>query len=151
MGFVNLKTAERLVDLGTDVNHRDQWGYSVLAYAVQRNYHSVIRKLVRRGADHTAQLNGDGSFLHVAAANADVEMLRILANARLAIRDIHQKRRDGLTATDVAKGRTGVGRQWREAFRDFLISVTEIRVFGPEEDLGDSDSDAYEDAVERQL
>ena len=148
--FGKLAIAEQLMEMGAKVNIRDQWGCNALSYAVQRNRHSVIRKLIQRGADHTIQLDEHGTFLHLAATYADLDTVRILIDAKLATRDINQTRKDGLTALDVAKRRARVGHQWREAFRAFLISVTEIRVFGPEEAWGDSDDDVFEEAVEHQ-
>ena len=143
-------TALQLIDMGCRLDLQDKFGYNALSYALMINLHSVTRELVRRGADHTTELAEDGTFLHLAAADADLETLRILTNAKLATRDIYLKRRDGLTAADVARQRKGVGRQWREAFRAFLISVTEIRVFGPEEAWSDSEDDVFEEAVEHQ-
>ena len=134
-----LQTAMHLIALGCQIATQDQWGRNAFSHAITRNLHSVTTKLIELGADHTTELAEEGSFLHLAAADADLETLRILANAKLATRNIHQKRRDGLTATDVARQRKGVSRQWREAFRAFLISVTEIRVFGPEEAWSDSE------------
>ena len=150
IGLRQTQTAVQLINLGCQIGTQDKYGYNALCFAVQLGRHRVIRKLIECGADHTSKLAEAGSFLHLAASYADLETLRILEKARLATRDIHQKRRDGLTATEIARRRKGVGRPWREAFRAFLISVTEIRIFGPEESMSDSDDDVFEEAVERQ-
>ena len=142
--------ATQLIRMGCQVATRDYWGHNALSYSVKENVHPTIRELIQHETDHVTELAEEGSFLHLVAANADLETLRILANAQLATRDIHRKRRDGLTASDVARQRRGIGSQWREAFRAFLISVTEIRVFGPEEAWSDSEDDVFEEAVEHQ-
>ena len=149
--FKKAKVAERLILSGASLSIQAKSSHNALSAAVYGNVHSVILLLVQRGMDHTAEIEGEGTLLHIAAAYADLKTLQILSHARLATRDTHARRRDdGLSAMHVARQHKGVGGEWRQAFRILLSSVTADIVFGPEEPWSDGEDSVFEDAVETQ-
>ena len=126
--FKNRKIASKLISLGANIHLENSEGRNALCYAVLRNCHQILTQLLERGADHTSEITAYRWFLHVVAEFADVETLRLLTKAHLAPRDIQRRRRkDGLTALDVAKARPNVSPEWVEAFQDFLQSVNQER------------------------
>ena len=126
--FENMSVASKLLNLGADIHIQDTSGLNAFCVAIQRNCHSILTKFLIRGADHKENIREHGSFLHLVAEHADVTTLRLLANARLATRDILSKRyKDGLTAVDVAKARSGISPAWTTAFQNFLNSVDQTK------------------------
>ena len=106
-----------------------------------------------------------GSLLHWTAEYADIETFQLLEEARLASRNLQQKRpQDGFTAFDVAKARANTSPGWVEAFQDFMDSVdetrrasrTETRCFptafhSPLIDDSDSEEDIFVEAPEQHV
>ena len=126
--FRDFKMALKLISLGADVHSLPPDGMSGLCDSVLHNNHQITTQLLRHGADHISKIRDYGSFLHLTAEHADVETLQILTSARLMTRDIQGKRRkDGLTALNVAKARSDVGPDWIDAFQAFLKSVDQAK------------------------
>ena len=143
------KIAARLIHIGVDIHHCEPDGSNSLYMATYFNLYSIIRTLLDRGADHMGAVQVPfGPYLHLIAYAADLQTLEILTNA-LAPRDIYLKRRDGMTALDVARARKGVDSSWHDAFNTFIGSVyrsTMVRVV--EED--DTGNEVFADALKRQ-
>ena len=122
--FDNPEFASKLISLGAGFGNQSSAGSNALCCAVLRNYQRILVKLLIRGADHTGEIREDGSFLHYVAKHASITTLRLLADARLSTRDIlHKRRKDGLTALDIAKARSNINQTWTDAFQTFLNSV----------------------------
>ena len=143
------KIAAKLIHLGADIHHCEPDRSNSLYMATYYNLHSIIRMLLDRGADHMEAVRIPfGPYLHLIAHAADIRTLRMLTNA-LAPRDIYVKRRDGMTALDVARARKGVDLNWHDAFNTFIGSVyrsTMVRIV-KEDDTG---SEVFANALERQ-
>ena len=143
------KIAARLIRLGANIHHCEPDGSNSIYMATHFNLHDIIRLLLDGGADHIGAVQVPlGPYLHLIAHAADLRTLEMLTNA-LAPRDIYFKRRDGMTALDVARTRKGVDSSWHNAFNTFIGSVyrsTMVRVV--EED--DAGSEVFADALERQ-
>ena len=118
------KTASKLLEVGVDVQQQDAEGLNVLCGAIWQNDHYMLSLLLRYGVDHTGEIRPFGSFLHLTAEFAGIESLRLLARGGLKPRDIRfRRRKDGLTALDVARTRSNVSAEWTDAFQSFLWSV----------------------------
>ena len=154
--------ATSLIHHGADIHMKENSGYNALSVAVLFNYHSVLRLLLERQADHHGNIKQHSSFLHLVAKAADRETLKILTNpgSGLATRDVQVKRSDGLTPLEVARLRNNTTLEWQNAFMSFLWSVdaTKVRVSpsergapgggGARGDDSDGEEDIFMDALE---
>ncbi len=71
----SIQDIERLLENGTDLNSEDQFGVSILYFAVGLKQHNIVRLLLDRGA------NANGSKfvpLCVAAMNDDIVSIAML-------------------------------------------------------------------------
>ena len=141
-----------LLQMGACVHAQQKNGYNALCYAIRNNNTGLVSALLRRGADHTGNLEEHGPFLHLVAMHSGLRILRLLTKAHLARRNINERRKDGLTAFEVACNRSDVDSNWREAFWKFLMSVninTEaIREIEDPMDLDTSEDEEFVDALE---
>ena len=142
-----LKIATRLIHLGAHIHHREPDGTNGLYMATYFNSHEIIRLQLERGGDHIGAVQDPfESYLHLSAHAADHQTLKLLTNA-LTPRDIYFKRKDGMTALDVARERSDVDSNWRNAFNTFIGSVyqsTMVRAVESATTAGDIFIDALE-------
>jgi ankyrin repeat protein len=80
----NVEILDLLCQYGADVNLRSRlWGYSAVMYAAQCNAKECVISLIEKGA-RLDYIGTDGaSIIHTAAANASVELMHILAEAKI--------------------------------------------------------------------
>ena len=121
--FQQQQIATKLIHLNANIENRENDGTNGLYMATYFNLHGIIRLLLDRGCDHTGVVQDSfESYLHLIADRADHHTLSLLTNA-LAPRDIYYKRKDGVTALDIARSRSGVDSSWHDAFNAFIGSV----------------------------
>ena len=141
--------AIKLIHLGADIHHCKPDGTNGLYMATYFNLHRIIVLLLERGSDHmgTVQIP-HGPYLHLIAHRADIRTLKLLTNA-LSPRDIYYKRQDGATALDVARDRSDVDSDWRDAFNTFIGSVYKSTMVTAVEEVSTMD-EVFTDALEQQ-
>ena len=121
--YDHAKSAFLLLAHGADIESRENEGMTPLIRAIRWNSHGVLRLLLEWHANHTATtLKGD-TILHVAARNADIETIRMLAETELLGIDTTAKNLDGATAMNVMKGRTDVSAEIESALEDLLRQI----------------------------
>jgi ankyrin repeat protein len=119
-----------LLKHGADIDRQAQYGKIPVVYTVEYNSHDVLRLLLARGADCTIQSRQRGSTIaHFAARHGDLEMLRILADARIKGSPIHDLEREdfeGLVVEEIVtnKIRYDFVEGFREAFQALIESLT---------------------------
>ena len=150
--FQHYDIATRLIQVGADIQIRDNAGYNALSVATLHNAHTLVQMLRERQADHHGSIKQYGTLLHLIAETADAETLRILTNRPLATRDVRVKRSNGQTAIEVAKARPNTTIEWQNAFFAFIWSVdrtkTRVSPFTPSGNQARAaDSDGEEDAL----
>ena len=135
-----------LLDRGADVTQSDQYGMTALHYAVEMNKPSLLKALLKRGADPNAQLTqglpfrrGDyvgreaydgASPFWLAARLGNVEMMRELLDAGA---DPELRQAWGVTPTMVAAGVTQTDS--RIANEEKLIQALELLVLEIKTDI----------------
>ena len=135
-----------LLDRGADVTQGDQYGMTALHYAVEMNKPSLLKALLKRGADPNAQLTqglpfrrGDyvgreaydgASPFWLAARLGNVEMMRELLDAGA---DPELRQAWGVTPTMVAAGVTQTDS--RIANEEKLIQALELLVLEIKTDI----------------
>jgi len=93
--------ARRLLDFRAEVNRKTDYGFTALMAAVQSQNVMLLSSLLERGAEVNARTEFDGrSALHLGAATGDVELCRLLIDARA---DPQSKDRKGKTPVDKAQ------------------------------------------------
>ena len=141
--------AMKLIYLGADIHPREHDGTNGLYMATYFNSHSIIKLLLDRGGDHVGAVQDTfGSYLHLIAHAADLRTLNLLTSA-LVPRDICYRRPDGMTALDVARNRSDVDSNWRDAFNTFIGSVYKSTMVSVVEEVSTVD-DEFTDALEQQ-
>ena len=81
----NKEISNLLIDLGANINRKDNKGNTCLHYAVNSGNYSLVKKLVMLGADKTI-VNGDGDLpLNIAEKKNDIEIINILKEKRCPI------------------------------------------------------------------
>lgn len=94
-------TADKLIDLGADVNAvNDSSRDSVIHIAVAFDHCEILPKLFQRGVDYTATNRHGKTIAYNAAASATRYTVELLANLNLADLDLSVKDADGKTAKD---------------------------------------------------
>ena len=94
-------TADKLIDLGADVNAaNDSSRDSVIHIAVAFDHCEILPKLFQRGVDYTATNKHGKTIAHKAAAWATRYTVEHLANLNMADLDLSVKDADGKTARD---------------------------------------------------
>ena len=154
--------ATRLIHHGANIHIKENSGYNALSVSVLFNAHAVTRLLLDRQADHHGTIKQHGSFLHLVAATADIETVRMLTrpSSNLATRDIQVRRDDSRTALEVAQSRRDTTLEWQNAFYSFLWSVdimksrasplgrSSLGSEGARVDDSDGENDVFVDALE---
>lgn len=111
-----IEKVRRMVEQGTDVNTRDDYGRTPLHIASAKNYNLDMQELFALGADINAQDNQGRTPLMYAAADGkkDAAILLVSRRADVNIQDV-----DGMRALDwTSKG-------GKSGLRDFLSLITE--------------------------
>ena len=119
---------EYLIDHGANLCLRSYSGPNALSDALKGNRSDNMKVLLEHGADHNSSLPDFGTFLHLVAARADSENLRVLLDYRLKPRDINVKNKEGLTPLQVGFRRENINAEWRDLFVQFLKSVDQDSV-----------------------
>ena len=101
----DIETVRRLIAAGTDVNARDERGWTAIAYAVydadaKRGYAEVVQALIDAGADLEAAIGYGVRPLMLAAGYGEAEVVATLLNAGA---DVLAKNEGGFTALMMAK------------------------------------------------
>ena len=115
-----------LIKNGADLNATDKNGENALFTTVFENAHEAITQLLTAGIEYTTRTRvGLNTILHFAASEADLETVALLKQARLRGIDSLAKNGDGLTASEIAVGRTGAPEGFVEAFERLAVSTVE--------------------------
>jgi len=105
----DLKGIQSCLDVGWDVNAKDQYGQTALHKAAYNGKVDVIAALIKAGADVNAKSNDDDTALHLAAQKGKVDAIAALSKAGA---DINAKNNVGDTffqdgMNDIAHGEGG--------------------------------------------
>lgn len=149
-----------LVDRGADVNLSDDSGFTPFLAAVQNDNHVIVRILLQTGLVDTGTKDvTKQNVLHIAAANADYDMLILLTAAGLTGILVNDVREDGLSAIEVAEKRreaelqekvieekAEVNETWIVAYGELLESiVAHVECPPPYKDEEDQFTEYYTD------
>ena len=74
----NIIAVEYHLDAGTDVNAKNEGGWTPLCYAVDKGHKEVVELLIVKGADVNAKNRGGGTPLHHAARKGHKEIAELL-------------------------------------------------------------------------
>ena len=136
--------ALHLLEHGADIDKQGQYSKTPVVYTVEYNSHAVLRLLLARGADCTIQSPERGpTIAHFAARHADLETLRILAEARISgipVEDLEAEDFEGLVVEEIVTNRLRdgfAGEGFREAFQALIESLVP-------EDEGEVDDEGVE-------
>ena len=91
----DLKSIQSCLDVGWDVNAKDNTGDTALHYSAQKGKVDVIEALIKAGADVNAKKNDGETALHSAAQEGKVDAIAALIKAGA---DVNAKKNDGTTA-----------------------------------------------------
>ena len=81
------KKAKKLIKNGCNLNAKDEYGYTVLMYAVDMNYIDIIKELIKAGVD--LNINRDNkTALSIAIENGNFYVAKLLIEAGAYICDI---------------------------------------------------------------
>ena len=116
---------ETLLSYGAKVDLPTFDGETALTISVKSNTLNAISLLLAHGASLTQHTVSGRSLLHEAAEYGDQETLRLLTSAHIRGVKINHKSSDGITAWDLARQRSEVTPEWRDAFVDLIESVDE--------------------------
>ena len=96
----HLKIVRLLIEFGAEVNVSDEEGFTPLVIAAGAGYNSIVRELLKAGADANARVHGnsDGTALHLACAWDRIAVVKTLVEMSDA--DINARNRDGKTPLD---------------------------------------------------
>jgi uncharacterized protein len=95
----DLSRVKTLLAAKTNVNAKDQQGYTALIVASSNGYLEVVRALPAEGADVNAEA-ANGTALTIASQKGSLEVVRVLLAAGA---DVNAKAFNGETATSLAK------------------------------------------------
>lgn len=109
--YCKIGVVQKLIELGADVNHVDPGGYTPLMYTAaslrgigllgtQKQRNAIAKLLIKHGANVNAAMDGGQTTLHFAAADRNVDLVRMLIAAG-AKRNV--KSNQGYTPLDVAR------------------------------------------------
>ena len=91
----DLKSIQSCLDVGWDVNAKDNTGDTALHYSAQKGKVDVIEALIKAGADVNAKKNDGETALHSAAQEGKVDAIAALIKAGA---DVNAKKNNGTTA-----------------------------------------------------
>jgi len=95
----NLDKVRQLIESGTDVDTRDELGWTASFWALSAGHKDVFEYLLNKGANVTAKTNGGLTLLHQASKAGSVEIVKQLI-AKGA--DVSVKDKDGKTPLQYA-------------------------------------------------
>lgn len=129
---------------GLDINQMDEDHMTPLMIAIVHNIHKAVDHLLQRGASHLGRMKGGRSFLHILAAYAEMETLKVLGRHQELIDSLDPDVPDdaGQTPLEIAKMRVAqksnvagndseksasaeMQREWYEAFLMLLNNPNE--------------------------
>jgi len=121
-------TAERLIELGADVNARNVSSRdNTIQFAVSYCHHEIIPSFLAHEVDYTIRNIRSRHIAHMAAIFADTETINTLTHCKLTGLDLSLRDVDGKTPADhlserEAFGESGIG--IHEAFEAFTRSIS---------------------------
>jgi ankyrin repeat protein len=134
-----------LLNHGARVEAVDIRGKTTLCFAVAYNAHKTISLLFDKQANHLHKTNDGSTLLHIAACQADVETMGLLARANLSGLQISCKNDNGITPSELFDERQPTSQNLRLSFSRLLEAVG----WAEDGDLVASDEEeVYEDACE---
>ena len=120
-----LAQVEFLICRGADQRICEHEGNNPLSIAVQANRYAIAKSLLDRGGDHLGPILSVGTFVHLVAYRANVDILRLLLNHRLEPREINIKNDEGLMPRQVGFKRNDTNAEWKDLFLRFLKSINQ--------------------------
>ena len=151
--------AEFLIDRGANIEHISKHKETPLMEAVIHGSHRCLQLLLNKGASYSGTNARGNTILHLAALNADIETLRILADHNLKNVNEYARNADGLKAIEIAqkweRDRNDESQRLLHAFMALMTSVRDIADLDSEgsysdHDLGLASLDVFTDAPEFQ-
>jgi len=76
--YGHIGIVELLLNVGADINAKDEYGWSTLMSAADNGHKDVIELLVKAGADVNAKTNGGWSALMLAVDNGRKDIVELL-------------------------------------------------------------------------
>jgi ankyrin repeat protein len=74
----DIKNVKRLIQEGSEVDRKDEWGWTALHWAVRGNHKEVAEFLIAQGANVGAKGEKDRTPLHIAAEGGQKELAEML-------------------------------------------------------------------------
>ena len=122
-----MKTAEKLIELGADINAANTSSSdNTIHFAVNYNHHEIFPSLLAHNVDYMATNIRLRNIAHMAAISANTQTLYALADSDLKGLDFSVKDVDGRTPADYAGKRMIFSESeegFQEAFQAFFKSV----------------------------
>ena len=78
----DLGKVQQLVEIGVDVNKKDERGTTPLMYAILFNQPQIVSYLIRKGADYRALDDNGVSVLEYAEQSKSEEIIKLVKDAR---------------------------------------------------------------------
>ena len=78
----DLAKVQQLVEIGVDVNKKDERGKTPLMYAILFNQPQIVSFLIRNGADYRAEDSNGLTILDYAEKSKSEEILKLVNDAR---------------------------------------------------------------------
>ena len=95
----NTEAVKQHLASGTDVNARNDGGYTPLHWVAVRDHKEIAELLIEKGADVNVEGNEGNTSLYWAAQNGHEEIVELLISKGA---DVNAKDVDGITPLDVA-------------------------------------------------
>ena len=102
-GYEGGETVKVLIEAGADLEARDEDGRTALMKAAERGFGGCVKALIDGGADIEAKYFGWTPLMMALSAPDEGETVKVLIEGGA---DIETRDRQGLTVTDLAKGRS---------------------------------------------
>ena len=78
----DLAKVQQLIEIGVDVNHRDERGKTPLMYAILYKQTEIVSYLIKKGADYRAEDSNGLTILDYAEKSKSEEILKLVNDAR---------------------------------------------------------------------
>ncbi len=78
----DLAKVQQLVEIGVDVNKKDERGKTPLMYAILFNQPQIVAYLIKKGADYRAEDSNGLTILDYAEKSKSEEILKLVNDAR---------------------------------------------------------------------